>query len=292
MKKIFLLLSASLLSVCSWAQSSVICDVNNDGDVSVTDVFVLVDLLLSGGDDSTCDLDGDGEVSLSDIFVVVDYIFKSSEKLCPDDHHPHMIDLGLPSGTKWACCNVADDPSEQYPTSYGTYYAWGETSGKSIYNDVTYLYATGVDKDGNGWYDDYHEDTHLFGIWQYLGSDIAGTQYDVAHVRWGGLWVMPSSVQQQELIDNCTSEWTTVNGVNGQIFKGNNGGSIFLPAAGYLSNDVLCNAGSRGYCWSSTQNPSDSYDAYYAYSLYFSSGFVVRYGNNRDCGRSVRPVSR
>ena len=213
---------------------------------------------------------------------------------CPDNNHPHMIDLGLPSGTKWACCNVdTEHPEKQSPTNYGGHYAWGETEVKEVYNHVTYQYASGVDKDGNGWYDDWHDDTECFGVWQNLGGDIAGTQYDVAHVKWGVRWVMPSIDQIKELLDNCNYEWTSVNGVEGGKFTSKtNGGSIFLPAAGGRCYDDLYYAGSRGYYWSSTQNPSRSY---LACDLYFYSGnasWSSYYGNLRGSGPTVRPVSR
>ena len=89
---------------------------------------------------------------------------KQTFKSCPDSNHPHAIDLGLPSGTKWACCNV----DAKIPEGYGGYYAWGETSEKSLYSWRTYTYGTG-----------YENCTDI-------GKDIAGTNYDVAHVRMGG----------------------------------------------------------------------------------------------------------
>ena len=187
---------------------------------------------------------------------------------CPDDHHPHLIDLGLPSGTKWACCNVGATT----PDAYGGYYAWGETEEKDYYYWDTYIHCDGSSST-------CHD----------LGSDIAGTQYDVAHVKWGGSWVMPSKEQQDELRNNCTYTWTTVNGVNGGRFTGPNGGSIFLPAAGYRWSDYLYYAGSYGFYWSSAQSPSDSY---YAYELRFNSGNAVWYYDYRYSGQSVRPVSR
>ena len=187
---------------------------------------------------------------------------------CPDDHHPHLIDLGLPSGTKWACCNVGATT----PESYGGYYAWGETEEKDYYDWSTYIHC-----DGSA------------GTCHDLGSDIAGTQYDVAHVKWGGSWVMPSYDQQTELRENCSSEWTTVNGINGRVFTGPSGASIFLPAAGYRWYDGPYYAGSYGYYWSSTQYPSDSY---IAYSLGFYSGGVDWDYDSRSNGLSVRPVSR
>ncbi len=196
-----------------------------------------------------------------------------SMPLCPDDHHPHLIDLGLPSGTKWSCCNVdTDHPENQSPTNYGGYYAWGETETKSgVYCESNYQY-------------------YKNGSYQSLGSDIAGTEYDVAHVNWGGFWVMPSYEQQKELINNCTYEWTTVNGVKGRMFTSKtNGGSIFLPAAGYRYGTVRYRAGSDGCYWSSTQDPSR---ADYAYFLYFYSGYVYMHSHYRVGGQSVRPVVR
>ena len=210
---------------------------------------------------------------------------------CPDNNHPHMIDLGLPSGTKWACCNVdTEHPEKQSPTNYGGYYAWGETEVKDVYNAVTYQYASGVDDDGNGYYNDWHDDTGCYGVWQDLGSDIAGTQYDVAHVKWGGSWMMPSLGQINELLVNCTYKWTTVNGVDGGQFTGSNGSCIFLPVAGYRWNDDLYDADGRGIYWSSTRHLSNSNDAYYL--SFLSGGANWYYGYHRDLGPTVRPVSK
>ncbi|MBR7054425.1 MAG: hypothetical protein IKI26_06660 [Prevotella sp.] len=93
------------------------------------------------------------------------------------------------------------------------------------------------------------------------------------------------------MLDNCTYEWTTVNGVNGGKYTSmSNGGSIFLPAAGRRYDSGLYNAGSYGYYWSSTQDPSY---AGYAYYLYFDSGYTYwDYSDYRYDGPSVRPVSR
>ena len=194
---------------------------------------------------------------------------------CPDGNHPHAIDLGLPSGTKWACCNVGASS----PEGYGGYYAWGETEEKATYTWDNYKYWT--DKDGDGNFDNDE--------CQDLGSDIAGTSYDVAHVKWGGSWRMPSLEQIKELLNNCTSQWTTLNGVYGRLFKGPSGGSVFLPAAGYRWGDRLGLEGSYGYYWSSTQRPG----YYGAFGLYFGSGRAYWYGDfDRGLGYSVRPVSR
>ena len=201
-----------------------------------------------------------------------------SYQKCPDNHHPHMIDLGLPSGTKWACCNVGADK----PEAYGGYYAWGETEEKTIYNEVTYQYCTGDDTDGNGLYDKNSS-------YQDLGSDIASTQYDVAHVKWGGSWVMPSRSQIEELLGNCTSTWITKDGVHGRQFSGRNGGTIFLPATGYRWDDHLLDSDYTGNYWSSTQIQSEMDHACY---LSFMEGGMGWGNGKRRGGLAVRPVIR
>ena len=143
-----------------------------------------------------------------------------------------------------------------------------------------------VDFDGDGCYDDYHIDTFCYGIWQNLG-DISGTEYDVAHVEWGGNWCMPTWDDIQELLDYCNHVWTTLNGVNGYKFTGSNGNSIFLPAAGLRWDYGLDDAGSYGDYWSSTQFEGNSG---YASLLYFGSDYAGWDFNSRGCGFSVRPV--
>lgn len=182
---------------------------------------------------------------------------------CPDNNHPHAIDLGLPSGTKWACCNV----DAKKPEDYGGYYAWGETSTKTEYSSSNYHYDN-----------------------VNIGSDISGTQYDVAHVKWGEKWQMPTVDKVKELIDNCKYEWTVLNGVKGGKFTGPNGSSIFLPAAGDRWGGDLCHVGSWGYYWSSTQDPDHSYDPYDLF--FFHSGRAYWYEIFRYHGYSVRPVVR
>ena len=236
-------------------------DVNGDGEISISDVTLLVDYLLEQAGDkfilSNADVNKDGRISVSDAVSIIKLILEGEPEpqaylTCPDGNHPHMIDLGLPSGTKWACCNVGADK----PDAYGGYYAWGETEEKSRYYWDTYI------------------------------------QYDVAHVKWGGNWVMPSNDQNNELIKNCTYEWTTVNGVNGRKFISKlNGGSIFLPAAGHRWNGDLNFAGSHGFYWSSTQVPNG---LEYAYFLHFGSGDIFWDTDLYYCnyGRTVRPISR
>lgn len=135
------------------------------------------------------------------------------------------VDLGL--SVKWATCNVGASS----PEGYGNYYAWGETSTKYKYSDDTYSY-----KNTN------------------IGSDIKGTYYDVAHMKWGGNWRMPTKAECEELKDRCTWTWSTVGGHEGYKLKGPNGESIFLPAAGYRFGADVDDAGTYGGYWSSSVN--------------------------------------
>jgi len=214
------------------------------------------------------------EVAVHTALIVKTYYReRQGNNLCPDANHPHMIDLGLPSGTKWACCNVGASKPEEY----GNYYAWGETEVKSVYDWNTYPYCYYEYGSGIDW-----------SRYVDIGSDIAGTSYDTATANWGALWRMPTKDQYQELVDNCTSEWTTQNGVNGRKFTGPNGGTVFLPAAGLRGYGEVRWLGSDGQYYSSTLN--DVFPAY-SYFLIFNSGSVyMERADYRSYGRSVRPV--
>ena len=132
------------------------------------------------------------------------------EHFCPDNNHPHFIDLGLPSGTKWCCCNEG----AFMPHEYGGYYARGETSEKSAYTLDTYQYCT---KSNN---------VYKFA---FIGADISGTAYDPC--KFGR---MPKSSEFTELIKNTTREEVELNGVKGQALTSKvNGNKIFLPYTGY-----------------------------------------------------------
>ena len=252
-------------------------DVNGDQTVDISDVVAVINTMA--GDNtykSTSDVNNDGDTDISDVVAIINIIANGNggsvgendpaveAGMCPDNNHPHVIDLG--HAGKWACCNVGASA----PWEYGGYYAWGETEEKDYYDWSTYIHCDGSR-------DTCHN----------LGSDIAGTQYDVAHVKWGGKWRMPS-LDQIDLLLKCTSEWTEVNGIKGRKFTAANGGSIFLPAAGYRWDDYTDNVGSNGYYWSSTQNPNHSY---YAYFLYFYSGNTYWSYYSRYYGQSVRPVT-
>ncbi|MBO7264229.1 MAG: hypothetical protein J6U93_06900 [Alistipes sp.] len=181
------------------------------------------------------------------------------------------IDLGL--SVKWASCNVG----AERPEEYGDYFAWGEISPKDEYTTQTYQYWT--DYNGGGFGD--------LGEYAKLGDISGRPQYDAATANWGGDWRMPTKSELQELLDDCTWEWTALNGVNGQKVTGPNGNSIFLPATGGRYDTSSLEVGSVGYYWSSTPDEDGVDDVY---RLRFFSGYYTRVWGVRYYGQSVRPV--
>ena len=205
------------------------------------------------------------EVRVVDSVAFVAYYAHLS---CPDDRHPHAIDLGLPSGTLWACCNVGANA----PQEFGGYYAWGETEEKEEYSWATYTF--------------YSPDNDSYAN---LGSDICGTARDVAHQLWGDAWQMPSEEQCAELVANSTGEWAKLGDAYGRFIMGRNGGSIFIPAAGYRWFGYRNHAFSHVCCWSGT-----AYSQYAgaAHGLGFYQGKQSWTGYDyRYFGQSVRAVA-
>lgn len=183
------------------------------------------------------------------------------------------VDLGL--SVKWATCNVGAET----PEDYGDYYAWGEVEPKAEYNWSTY-------------FDSPNRDGKSFIKYALDKKTTLAPEDDVAHVKWGGGWRMPTTAEQRELCKRCSWEWTSQGGVNGYVVTGPNGNSIFLPAAGYRGDSGLNNAGSYGYYWSSSLYKYDSdSDSDFAYYLYlFSIKNDWDYYGYRYYGQSVRPV--
>ena len=188
------------------------------------------------------------------------------------------VDLGLPSGLKWATCNVGASKPEEY----GGYYAWGETEKKSNYDWSIYKWRKGSD-------DTITKYCTEGDCGKVDNKTVLDPEDDVAHVKWGGTWRMPTEAELDELREKCTWSWSTQNGVNGYKVTGPNGNSIFLPAAGYRHGTEVNSRGSNGYYWSSSLSSYYSLDAYY---LYFDSGIHDWSGDDyRYGGHSVRPVS-
>ena len=189
------------------------------------------------------------------------------------------VDLGLPSGTLWATCNVGADAPEEY----GDYFAWGETQPKTIYDWSTYQYCNGSENTLTKYSNnaEYGYNGFTDDLTTLLPED------DAATANWGSGWRMPTMEEWREMKDYTTVIWTTRNGVNGRIFTASNGNSIFIPAAGYRSGSSLKLAGSYGGYWSSSLYPDSPS---YVWTLDFNSGsYYMSYGD-RQCGQSVRPV--
>ena len=195
-------------------------------------------------------------------------------------NYHYYVDLGLPSGTLWATCNVGADT----PEGYGDYFAWGETTPKDRYSLSTYQYCGGADNTMTKYCNNPNHGLHGF-------TDNLTTlqpEDDAATANWGDGWRMPTQAEWQELLDNTTMTWTTQNGVNGRLFTASNGNSLFLPAAGDRWNSGLSGAGSDGFYFSSslyTDNANYAWGFYYFDSGEYYLDFYTRVG-----GASVRPV--
>lgn len=189
------------------------------------------------------------------------------------------VDLGLPSGTLWATCNIGANSPEEY----GSYFAWGEAQTKSAFNADNYQYYTGTD----GWITKYCTNNSFGDVDNKTELE---PMDDAATTNWGSSWQMPSGEQFEELInsDYTTTLWTTQNGINGILVTSNtNSDSIFLPAGGYY-NRYFREIGSFGHYWSRSlfENRWGSNGK----GLYFSQEGVTRDFMGRQYGRCVRPV--
>lgn len=170
------------------------------------------------------------------------------------------VDLGL--SVKWATYNVGASSPEEI----GDYYAWGEIDTKSEYSYSNY----------ECWNIDY---------------EISGTEYDVAHVKWGGSWRMPTKVEMEELINSCTWKYTLCNGVEGALAIGKNGNSIFLPICGVLFKTYRLKWGEY---WTSTKDDGEYTSPYKLQflgdNILYSISDVSISDSYGYWGQCVRPV--
>ena len=201
-----------------------------------------------------------------------------------------FVDLGLPSGRKWASCNVGAEK----PEDFGLYFAWGETQGYS-----------GITSDKGFYWGDYKyssgqtssTSTSFKGVTKYNSNSSSGTvdnltvleQVDDAAYTSDKTCRMPTKADFEELTANTTSVWETLNGVNGRRFTSKtNGNSIFVPAASKCDNGSADYVGSDGYLWSSSLYESIPV---YGWFLFFYSDYVsVNYDYVRCSGFTVRAV--
>lgn len=188
------------------------------------------------------------------------------------------VDLGLPSGTKWAKCNIG----AKTPESYGDLFAWGETKTKANYGGQGYCFngeSSTLKK--------YSSETTVKHGEKPDNLLVLEAVDDAATANWGEGWRMPTDADFGELLSNCTATWTTQNEIKGYIFTGPNGNSIFLPAAGWCSTDNVIDRGSSGCYWSKSLNREN---VFRAYNLEFSSNNCKLNDSGRSDGISVRPV--
>ncbi len=186
------------------------------------------------------------------------------------------VDLGLPSGTLWATCNIGANT----PTDYGDYFAWAEIKPKKNYtrdNCTTYeiFYADGIKGNVNS-------DTVRATI-----RIIGNPKHDVATYKWQGEWSLPSAADYAELNKECVWEFKNLNGHKGFVIKGPNGNRIFLPAGGYIEGTYKSQVGTGGFYW--TGDYWDQYERSTSFNFSETShdGVIWSY---RDKGKTIRPV--
>jgi len=194
----------------------------------------------------------------------------------PNGTVPDVVDLGLTSGTLWAAWNIGASTPEEY----GTYFAWGETAPKGCYDWSTYKFGDGSN---------FSKYNSTDGLTELELED------DAAYVILGKDWRMPTHKEELELVNECSWESVTVNGISGYKITGPNGNSIFMPRGGlYDGTDYSCdgtklsNVNTCGWYWSSTLNAKGSA---YAQGLCFFPSLLSNVSDNERCdGHNIRPV--
>lgn len=186
------------------------------------------------------------------------------------------VDLGLPSGLKWATCNVGANKPEEY----GDYFAWGEVRIKPDYTSDNYEYST-LKKGFFG---------SVKRVFDNIGKNISGTQYDAAKFNWGSSWRLPTEAEIRELLEKCIWTWTTQGSKKGYKVTGLNGNSIFIPAAGWYNKYSFCGY-DMGSFWSANPLLGNGSDSAAVFLEFNSGNHNVSSLGCRDHGRSVRPVS-
>ena len=201
-----------------------------------------------------------------------------------DNIEEHFVDLGLPSGLKWAKCNIGAEKE----TDYGNYYMWGSTE-PSTAEECNWVNAP-----FNNGSDSYNEEYFTTHKSEWLDDkDNLKPEFDVAYKATDGATRMPTQDDIQELIDNTIHEWVenfNNSNVNGMKFisKTDESKYIFIPAAGWCCNGSVNYVGIYGDVWSSSLDTSYNYNAW---CLYFNSGDCGMYGILHYFGRSIRPVT-
>lgn len=220
-----------------------------------------------------------GETIRCDVSELDSIVFE--EKTPPAEESHEWVDLGLPSGTLWATCNIGSG----CPEEYGDYFSWGETEPKDIYDTSHYKWNRGsgmmtkyctIGSFGSGGMTD--------GLTELSAED------DAATANWGKDWQMPSRAQAEELTDTLftSSKWTSLNDYYGtKITSKRNGNWIFMPASGFVDGNAIYRRDNFGTCWTRSLRedaPRNAYDWGHTWS-------GTMWGNDRRyTGENVRPV--
>ena len=194
-----------------------------------------------------------------------------------------FIDLGLPSGLKWAKCNVGATSE----TDYGYCFQWGDIEDKTNSDCGWESYKYG---DGSN-FSKYNTGNNGYGG-TIDNKTTLDTEDDAATQIMGGGWRVPTQTEFQELLKNTIQEWVedfNGSGVSGRKFTSKTDKSkyIFIPAAGNCYGGSVYNVGYSGSVWSSSLYVSDSLHAWY---LYFHSDNCFIDDDSRCVGLSIRPV--
>ena len=160
------------------------------------------------------------------------------------------MDLGLASGTLWSTSLLGATNGDTAESWYGNYYAWGEVETKSEYSWGTYKYANGSENKLTKYCNnaEYGNEGYTDDLTQLVPGDDAATVTNSA-------WRMPTETELKELFalpDQWVTDYNGVSGLNGRVFTGTNGNTLFIPAAGYRFGSDILNASSNCYLWSSS----------------------------------------
>ena len=202
------------------------------------------------------------------------------------------VDLGLPSGLKWAKCNLGASK----PSGGGDNYAWGEIApkNKNKFYWKTYKWMQAGHSDWKHITKYTIADGETEGIWYDSSGNFIGDNKttlvaadDAATANLGSPWRMPTIDEFKELIDNCTWFFTTRDGVDGYQVDGPNGNAIFLPCD-YSYIDEAINIGKVGFYWSSSLSDTKSDAAFILY--FYELEHIKNRAFSRRAGCKVRPV--
>ena len=213
---------------------------NNNNSLKTLAVIVLMLVFATGCTKPDTPNNGGNGSDQNDSIVEPNHGGDSIDNLTHD-----WVDLGLPSGTLWATCNVGADT----PEGIGDYFAWGETSPKDLYDWKSYKY-------GNWTFEQFEMTKYCtdscYGLDGFVDNlTLLEPKDDAAAVNWGDDWRMPTKEEWEELYQKTTWTWTDINGVMGRLLNGTNGNSLFLPATGFrLDGELICLG--LGIYWSST----------------------------------------